>query len=102
MEEILNYQDSDEANHAGSVDLWQEGFQEMVGDEVLRAVNSLPVDFRTVILLCDIEGFSYEEIAKIADIPVGTVRSRLHRARQLMKVKLMEYAKSLGYKPDNK
>ena len=70
----------------------------MMGDEVEAALNSMPVDFKTVILLCDIEGFSYEEIAKIIDIPVGTVRSRLFRARNMLKEKLEDYAKSLGYK----
>jgi RNA polymerase sigma-70 factor (ECF subfamily) len=57
----------------------------------------LPEDFRTVILLCDIEGFTYEEIAAIIDIPLGTVRSRLHRARNLLKEKLKKYAETLGY-----
>ena len=61
------------------VDLRQEVFSGLMGDEVTRALNELPVDFRTVILLCDIEDFSYEEIAKIIDIPIGTVRSRLHQ-----------------------
>ena len=60
-------------------------------------MNALPVDFRTVIILCDVEGFTYEEMAKILDIPIGTVRSRLHRARMLLKEKLKSYAKSLGY-----
>ena len=60
--------------------------------------NSLDVDFRTVIILCDLEGFKYEEMAKILDIPIGTVRSRLHRARNLLKEKLTQYAKSMGYK----
>ena len=68
-----------------------------MGDEVTSAINSLPVDFRTVILLCDIEGFTYEEIAKIIDIPIGTVRSRLHRARNMLKEQLSAYAKSLGF-----
>jgi RNA polymerase sigma-70 factor (ECF subfamily) len=69
----------------------------MLGDEMTKAINDLPVDFRTVILLCDVEDFSYEEIAKIIDIPVGTVRSRLFRARNMLKDKLRNYAKSLGY-----
>ena len=69
----------------------------MMGDEVTNAINSLPIAFRVVILLCDIEGFTYEEISKILDIPIGTVRSRLHRARNLLKEKLKEYAESLGY-----
>jgi hypothetical protein len=50
------------------------------------------------IILCDLEGFTYEEMAKILDIPIGTVRSRLHRARNLLKEKLQEYASSMGYK----
>ena len=68
-----------------------------MGDEVTNAINALPVDFRVVLLLCDIEGFTYEEIAKIVDIPIGTVRSRLHRARNMLKVELRNYAASLGY-----
>jgi RNA polymerase sigma-70 factor (ECF subfamily) len=68
-----------------------------MGDEVTIAINSLPLDFRTVILLCDIEGFTYEEIASIIDIPIGTVRSRLFRARNLLKEKLLNYALKHGY-----
>jgi len=102
FEEIIGYQDAEESKPAGTVDLRQEVFQGMIGDEVTRAINSLPVDFRTVILLCDIEGFTYEEIAKIVDIPIGTVRSRLHRAREMLKVLLMRYAKSQGYKTGGK
>ena len=73
-------------------------FQGMLGDEITKALNSLPVDFKTVILLCDIEDFTYEEISKIIDIPIGTVRSRLHRARNMLKEKLKDYAQNLGYK----
>ncbi len=78
--------------------MFAEIFQYMMGDEVTTAINALPIDFRTVILLCDIEGFTYEEISKIVDIPIGTVRSRLFRARNMLKEKLKEYAESLGYK----
>ena len=60
-------------------------------------INSLPLDFRAVILLCDIEGFTYEEIASIIDVPIGTVRSRLFRARNLLKEKLTNYARDHGY-----
>lgn len=96
-EEIINYHESEEESHLGSLDLRQEVFQGMIGDEVTRALNALPVDFRTAVLLCDIEGFTYEEIAKIVDIPIGTVRSRLHRARNMLKDMLNEYAKKRGY-----
>jgi len=98
FEEIVSYQDQDDASyHKGYQDLRQEIYESMMGDEATNAINALPVDFRTVILLCDIEGFTYEEISKIIDIPIGTVRSRLHRARNMLKEKLREYAKSLGY-----
>jgi RNA polymerase sigma-70 factor (ECF subfamily) len=77
--------------------LRSETVQDRIGDEVATALNSLPVDFRIVIILCDIEGFTYEEMSKILDIPIGTVRSRLHRARNLLKEKLRDYAKKMGY-----
>ena len=96
-EEIINFHDEEDTNYSSYMDLREEMFQEMMGDEVTNAINALPVDFRVVILLCDIEGFTYEEISKIIDIPIGTVRSRLHRARNMLKEKLKEYAKSLGY-----
>lgn len=96
-EDFIGYHDSDDQSSVEYVDLRHEIFQGMIGDEVTKALNSLPVDFRTVVLLCDVENFSYEEIAKITDIPIGTVRSRLHRARNMLKDKLKEYAKTLGY-----
>ena len=98
FEDIISYQDRDDAAGNSYPDLRQEIFQGMMGDEITIAINSLPVDFRTVILLCDVEGFTYEEISKIVDIPIGTVRSRLHRARNMLKEQLRSYAASLGYK----
>jgi RNA polymerase sigma factor (sigma-70 family) len=97
-EEIINYHDEEDTSYSSYQDLREEMFQHMMGDEVTNAINALPVDFRVVILLCDIEGFTYEEISKIIDIPIGTVRSRLHRARNMLKEKLKEYAENLGYK----
>lgn len=91
------YNSEDAAEVDRTTDLRIEFVQDMIGDEVANALNSLPVDFRTVIILCDIEGFTYEEMAKILDIPIGTVRSRLHRARNLLKDKLRSYASSMGY-----
>lgn len=92
------YNSTEDAEMDATTDLRTETVQDMIGDEVANALNSLPVDFRTVIILCDIEGFTYEEMAKILDIPIGTVRSRLHRARNLLKEKLKSYASSMGYK----
>ncbi|MGB3466835.1 MAG: sigma-70 family RNA polymerase sigma factor [Cyclobacteriaceae bacterium] len=97
-QEVENYYNSDNVDESKTVDLRVETLKDMMGDEVTIALNSLPIDFRTVIILCDLEGFTYEEMAKILDIPIGTVRSRLHRARNLLKQKLSSYAQSMGYK----
>jgi RNA polymerase sigma factor (sigma-70 family) len=96
-EEVITYHDEDDTQYSSYLDLREEMFQHMMGDEVTTAINALPVDFRTVILLCDIEGFTYEEISKITDIPIGTVRSRLHRARNMLKERLKTYAESQGF-----
>ncbi|MCC3157770.1 sigma-70 family RNA polymerase sigma factor [Hymenobacter sp. 15J16-1T3B] len=93
--------DADADTGASSPDLRQQATRDLIGDEVASALNSLPVDFRTVIILCDLEGFTYEEMAKVLDIPIGTVRSRLHRARNFLKDKLERYAKKMGYGNDS-
>jgi len=97
-QEVETYYNSDEIDQPITSDLRVEAIKEKIGDEVSVALNSLDIDFRTVIILCDLEGFTYEEMAKILDIPIGTVRSRLHRARNLLRDKLKVYADSLGYK----
>ncbi len=97
-QEVETTYNSESTDSETTTDLRTETVQDMIGDEVATALNSLPVDFRTVIILCDIEGFTYEEMAKILDIPIGTVRSRLHRARNLLKEKLRSYANTMGYK----
>jgi len=97
-QEVETFYNSDEVNHLIASNLQVEAIKEMIGDEVSIALNSLEVDFRTVIILCDLEGFSYEEMALILDVPLGTVRSRLHRARNLLREKLKKYAVSMGYK----
>ena len=96
-QEVETYYNSEGVDESITTDLRVESVQDMIGDEVSIALNSLAVDFRTVIILCDLEGFTYEEMAKILDIPIGTVRSRLHRARNLLKEKLKSYADSMGY-----
>ncbi len=96
-QEVETYYNSEEVDRQITPDLRVESLNNMIGDEISNALNSLDVDFKTVIILCDLEGFKYEEMAKILDIPIGTVRSRLHRARNLLKEKLGEYAKSMGY-----
>ena len=97
-QEVETFYNSEDVDRQITPDLRVEALQDMIGDEISVALNSLDVDFRTVIILCDLEGFKYEEMAKILDIPIGTVRSRLHRARNLLKDKLSEYARKMGYK----
>ena len=65
-------------------------------DEVKNALEELPETFRLPVLLSDVDGFSYKEIAEMLDIPLGTVMSRLHRGRKLMQKMLYEYAKERG------
>ena len=65
-------------------------------DEVKDAIEHLPENFRLAVLLADVEGFSYKEIAEILDIPIGTVMSRLHRGRKALQKELYEYALQRG------
>ena len=65
-------------------------------DEVKEAVESLPENFRLAVLLADVEGFSYKEIAEILGIPIGTVMSRLHRGRRALQKRLFEFGKERG------
>jgi len=96
-QEVEQFYNSEDTPSNATVDLRMETTKDMIGDEISNALNSLAIDFRTVIILCDLEGFTYEEMAKILDIPIGTVRSRLHRARNLLREKLSSYAHSMGY-----
>ncbi len=63
---------------------------------MLRAIDGLPIDFRLVVILADLQEFSYKEIAEIIDCPVGTVMSRLFRGRKLLQKTLRDYALGQG------
>lgn len=67
-----------------------------VDEEVKAALESLPEQFRLPVLLADVDGFSYKEIAEIMDVPIGTVMSRLHRGRKALQKALWEYAEEHG------
>jgi RNA polymerase sigma-70 factor, ECF subfamily len=71
-------------------------FDLFTDDEVKQALEDLPENFRLPVLLADVEGFSYKEIAEILDIPIGTVMSRLHRGRKAMQRALFDYATARG------
>jgi RNA polymerase sigma factor (sigma-70 family) len=81
----------------GFLDLREDMFENLMGDEVTAALQSLHPDAQAIIML-DLEGFSYEEMGEITGVPVGTVRSRLFRARNQLKAKLFDYASSHGFK----
>ncbi len=68
----------------------------LVEDEIRRALDALPAEFRLAVVLCDVEEFSYEEIASIMGCPIGTVMSRLHRGRKLLQRALYNHALALG------
>jgi RNA polymerase sigma-70 factor (ECF subfamily) len=73
-------------------------FGSLLSDDVTAALNSLPAKYRAIILLADIEGFSYRDIADKINCPIGTVMSRLSRGRRLLRKKLKVYALEHGYK----
>lgn len=74
-----------------------EVFGKLLDDDVAGAIGALPENFRACVVMADIDGFSYEEIAGILDIPKGTVMSRIFRGRQLLKKALHEYARKQGF-----
>jgi RNA polymerase sigma-70 factor (ECF subfamily) len=75
-------------------------FAKIFDDDVKKAIEELPDDFRMVVVLSFLEGFSYQEIAEICDLQLGTVKSRLHRGRKLLQKKLFDYAVKNGYIKD--
>ncbi len=70
--------------------------ENLLSDDVLAALDSIPEDFRTVVVLCDIEGLAYKDIADIVGCPVGTVMSRLYRGRRMLEGKLANLALEQG------
>ena len=70
--------------------------EQIQDEDILAALDDIPREFREVVLLCDVQGFSYKEIADMLGIPVGTVMSRLSRGRKLLRTKLANYDNSAG------
>jgi RNA polymerase sigma-70 factor (ECF subfamily) len=85
----------------GSVSPEEELFSKIFDDDIRKAIENLPDDFRMVVVLAFLEDFSYQEIADIADLQLGTVKSRLHRGRKLLQKELFEYAVKNGYIKDH-
>lgn len=74
-----------------------ELLEHVLDQDVQRALDTLPEDYRMVVVLADLEGFAYKEIAEILDVPVGTVMSRLYRGRRLLEKTMLDYAREHGY-----
>jgi RNA polymerase sigma-70 factor (ECF subfamily) len=72
-------------------------YDSFVDEEVTRAIDALPDEYRTAVVLSDVQGLRYAEIAQILDIPEGTVKSRLFRGRRILQKKLRDYASEMGY-----
>lgn len=77
----------------------QEALEGSLDENVQRALDELPPDYRMAVLLADLEGFSYKEIAEILEIPIGTVMSRLYRGRKQLEEVLLRYARDHNYLP---
>jgi RNA polymerase sigma-70 factor, ECF subfamily len=95
-DDVENFYDSIRDESTDSNDLQKRMYNNMLSDEVISALQSLPEDFRTAVILCDIEQLTYEEISDFLNCPIGTIRSRLHRGRKMLEEKLHDYAKERG------
>jgi len=99
-QDYLLYSRMQEASgDAGNTGPEKDLFDRVLGTEVDKAINDLPEDFRIVVVMAFVEGLSYEEIAEALDVPMGTVKSRLHRGRKLLQKALYQYAKNAGVLP---
>ena len=81
----------------GDADPEGQFYDSFVDDEVTRAIDALPEEYRTAVVLSDVHGLRYAEIAEILGVPEGTVKSRLFRGRHILQKKLVDYATEMGY-----
>jgi RNA polymerase sigma-70 factor (ECF subfamily) len=72
-------------------------FRSILHEEILSRLQELPEEYRVTVVLSDLEGFTYQEISEMTEVPVGTVKSRLFRGRRILQRALYEYAVSMGY-----
>ncbi len=100
----VHYEDTDEVYNFMVEGEWtseigdpeSEFFDNILPKRIVEAIEELPEEFKSTLILADLENFSYKEIAEILDCPLGTVMSRLHRARNILKKKLVDYAEEKG------
>lgn len=96
-EQIQNFYENVKSDRTYTNNLDHEFYNDLLDDELTQAIDQLPSKMREAFLLCDLEGYSYEETAELVDCPIGTVRSRLHRARHILQETLFDYAKDKGF-----
>jgi len=80
----------------------REVINRFLDDDLKQALGTLGEESRTIVVMCDVEGYSYEEIASVMNIPIGTVRSRLSRARSQLQKRLYDHAIDMGWVPQKK
>jgi RNA polymerase sigma-70 factor (ECF subfamily) len=97
--EIEDWQIADASSHTSDLgkSAEDEVLENIADKDVKEALAAMPEEFRMAVYLSDVEGFAYKEIAEIMGVPTGTVMSRLHRGRKLLRASLAEYAKDRGY-----
>ena len=94
----LSYkQESDSGELTDTLESKYNELGNLMEDDVKRAIDSLPIEYKEAILLSDVEELSYSDIAEITNVPIGTVKSRLNRGRKLLQKSLWEYAKDKGF-----
>ena len=96
-EQIQNFYENVKSDRSQTNNLDKEYYNNLLDDELTEAIDKLPTKMKEVFLLCDLEGHSYEETAELVACPIGTVRSRLHRARHMLQEILFDYAKERGF-----
>ncbi len=96
-EQIQNFYENVKSDRAQTNNLDKDFYNDLLDDNLTEAIDKLPSKMREVFLLCDLEGYSYEETADLVQCPIGTVRSRLHRARHMLQETLFDYAKDKGF-----
>ena len=102
LEELEDWQlgDAESRTATSSRSAEAEAIDHLPASAIKDALQSLPEDFRAAVYLVDVEGYSYQEVADIMDSPTGTVMSRLHRGRKLLREQLADYAREQGFGKD--
>lgn len=102
LEELEDWQlgDAESRTATSSRSAEAEAIDHLPASAIKDALQTLPEDFRAAVYLVDVEGYSYQEVADIMDTPTGTVMSRLHRGRKLLREQLADYAREQGFGKD--